>query len=157
IPLMALMITIGDLKQQAVNHAVGLGIPITINRNRFSYPAQRTDGANEGAKFVAEGAIFRFPANIDLNAYPATQWDGVGVKGLWRLFAEATRDYGMVIYDQSSVAVSLGEQPSPQYAQNPYIYDPIVSQIGITPEMACYHMVPDYPWDKLQLLPLNLP
>jgi len=156
IPLMALSITAGDIDRQAVNHAVGLIIPLAINRNTFHFPAQRMDGMQGGDYYPMEGDIFRLPANIDLNAYPATTWDGVSPKSVWRLFAEAMRDYGMVIYDQGANAVAVGEAgATPQYPTDPYTdcvnYPRVCGATGGL-DHRHHFIATEFPWDRVQLL-----
>lgn len=155
IPIPAFAITAGDIDRQAVNHAVGLIIPLAINRNTFHFPAQRTDGKG-GDYYPMEGDIFRLPANIDLNAYPATAWDGASPKSLWRLFAEAMRDYGCVIYDQAANAVAIGEAgATPQYPTDPYTdwtnYPRVAGATGGL-DYSYHAIATEFPWDQAQLL-----
>jgi hypothetical protein len=166
IPFMAFDITLGDLQQQAIKHAVGLVIPIGARRSDvWSHPpAWRTDGypPNIGSHLTPEGAIFRLPPDINLDAYPALAWDGTRPKVLWRLIAEAMRDYGMVIYDQGGNAIMNMENPfTPQYSRNLVDADPILSGTlgGSHPwgfDNTYTSTGPEFPWDKMQLLKMNL-
>jgi len=155
------------MKQQEIRHPVGMVIPVSATRGGTwnDPPAQRTDGANFGTQFTPEGAIFRLPANLDLNAYSATFWDGVSVKRLFRLIAEAMQNYGCVIYDQGGNAIMVAEKgDTPQYASDPYYKDPIVSQVVGPPTVGggfanTYILLSDptvFPWDQMQLLKMNL-
>jgi len=147
-------ITIGDLLQQSINHAIGIIIPFPYARASTwnSPPAQRTDGVNHGDQYIPEGAIFRLPASLDLNAYPATQWDGVSPKGIFRLIAEAMQNYGCVVYDQGGTAIFLCEKgDTPAYPVNPYSQEPLASIMG-----AGYMALNEFPWSKMQVLKMNL-
>jgi len=158
-------ITLGDLKQQAINHPVGLVIPIGTRRSDVwnHPPAWRTDGyaPNVGPDLTPEGAIFRLPANLDLNQWPKIAWDGTSVKTHWRLVAEAIQNYGMVIMDQGGGAIMCGEDPFITYGGvNPIDADPILSKVMGTYHPWGYdnqaiHWV-DFPWSQLQLLKMNL-
>jgi hypothetical protein len=106
IPWLAYSVMLGDIQKQSINHPVGMVIPLVSRRSDvWSHPpAWRTDGypPNIGDDLTPEGAIFRLPANLDLNAFPATAWDGTSVKTPWRLVGEAMQNYGMVIMDQGA-------------------------------------------------------
>ena len=164
IPALAFTITLGDLKQQAINHPVGLTIPTGSARSDVwnNPPAWRCDGypPQFDPNAIPEGAIFRLPANLDLNLYTATAWDGVSVKTLWRLVAEAMQNYGMVATDQGGGWIMPGEDQA--LYNYPIDTDPILSQV-----LGAYHPwgydnqavsqdTTAFPWDKLQLLQMNL-
>jgi hypothetical protein len=147
-------ITIGDLLQQSINHAIGIIIPTPYSRGYTwnSPPAQRTDGAQRGPPYIPEGAIFRLPAGLDLNSYPATQWDGVSPKGIFRLIAEAMQNYGCVVYDTGGTAIFMCEKgDTPQYPVNPYSQEPVMSCLGNG-----YMALNEFPWSKMQVLKMNL-
>src|SRR5262249_50044209 len=75
IPWIAYNISLGDIQQQAIKHVVGLTIPVGARRSDVwnHPPAWRTDGypPNVGDHLTPEGAIFRLPPDINLDAYPA--------------------------------------------------------------------------------------
>jgi hypothetical protein len=161
---LAFTITLGDLKQQAINHPVGLTIPTGSARSDVwnRPPAWRCDGSPPqfDPNAIPEGAIFRLPANLDLNQYSATAWDGVSVKTHWRIVAEAMQNYGMVITDQGGGWIMQGEDPA--LYNYPIDTDPILSQV-----LGAYHPwgydnqavsqdTTAFPWDKLQLLQMKL-
>jgi hypothetical protein len=112
-------IMLADLQQQVINHPIGLVVNPGTCRNDLwnGPPAWRCDlSPGSSADWpVAEGDIFRLPANIDLDQYPATQWDGVSVKPLWRVLAEAMRDYGVMVYDQGGPSIAM---------EDPGVYTP---------------------------------
>ena len=160
------VITLGDMAQQAINHPVGIVLPTGLVRSDVwnRPPAWRTDGYPPvfDPKMVAEGMIFRLPADIDLDAYPVLAWDGVSVKRLQRLIAEAMRDYGIVPMDQGGGAIMNMENGfTPQYPDQPMLNDPVISQVlgadhpwGFDNQYV--PLVPDFPWDKMQVLKTNL-
>jgi hypothetical protein len=66
IPLLAGMLTIEELQRGVIDHIVGVGIPEPL-AGRWSFPAQRTDGESSGKFSIPEGAIFRLPADLNLD------------------------------------------------------------------------------------------
>jgi hypothetical protein len=147
-------ITIGDLLQQSINHAIGIIIPIPYSRGEIinSPPAQRTDGAQRGPPYIPEGAIFRLPQSLDLNNYPATSWDGVSPKSIFRLIAEAMQNYGAVVYDAGGTAIFMCEKgDTPQYPVDPFTQEPLASIMGVG-----YMAVSDFPWRQMQVLKMKL-
>jgi len=154
IPWIAFGVTIGDLLQQHIDHAIGIIIPVHYARAGTwnQPPAQRTDGVEFGDQYIPEGAIFRLPPDIDLDAYPATAWDGVSPKSVFRLYAEAMRDYGCVVYDQGGTAIFMSEAgATPHYPVDPYTTEPLATIQG-----AGDIAVDDFPWSQLQVLQMNL-
>src|SRR5215469_9033322 len=153
-------ITIGDLLQQSINHAIGIIIPTLYVRALPGLiptwnqpPAQRADGFHfTDPNNIPEGAIFRLPRNLDLNTYPATQWDGVSPKSVFRLIAESMQNYGCVVYDQGGTGIFVSEKgDTPAYPVNPYSQEPLASIMG-----AGYMALNEFPWSKMQALKMNL-
>ena len=153
-------ITIGDLLQQSINHAIGIIIPTLYVRALPGLiptwnqpPAQRADGFHfTDPNNIPEGAIFRLPRNLDLNTYPATQWDGVSPKSVFRLIAESMQNYGCVVYDQGGTGIFVSEKgDTPAYPVNPYSQEPLASIMG-----AGYMALNEFPWSKMQVLKMNL-
>jgi len=158
-------VTFGDLKAQAINHPVGIVIPTGTARSDVwnRPPAWRCDGfpPQIDPNAVPYGAIFRLPANLDLNQFPATQWDGVSVKTHWRLVAEAIQNYGMIPYDQGGGWLLGGEEPGVYGGASVVIdADPILSQVMGNPHPWGYDnqyvQQTDFPFTHLQVLRMNL-
>ena len=149
-------ITIGDLLQQSINHAIGIIIPTDYTRGDVinSPPAQRTDAALDGPPYIPQGAIFRLPQDLVLNYYPATSWDGVSPKSIFRLIAEAMQNYGCVVYDRGGTAIFMCEKgDTPKYPVDPYSQEPLASIAGMG---AAYIALNEFPWSKMQVLQMNL-
>jgi hypothetical protein len=163
IHFLSFAITMGDLARQAINHPVGIVLPVGSVRSDVwnRPPAWRTDGypPQTDPNAIPEGAIFRLPANLDLNAYPATAWDGVSVKKHWRIVAEAMQNYGMVPFDQGGGWVMAGEDPG-LYGPGAIDNDPVLSQVMGQPHPWGYdnQLVnpSQFPFSQLQVLQLNL-
>jgi hypothetical protein len=147
-------ITIGDLLQQSINHAIGIIIPTPYSRADVlnSPPAQRTYAAQIGPPYIPLGAIFRLPQDLVLNYYPATSWDGVSPKSIFRLIAEAMQNYGAVAYDIGATAIFMCEKgDTPAYPVDPYSQEPLASIMG-----AGYMALNEFPWSEMQVLQMNL-
>jgi hypothetical protein len=111
----------------------------------------RTDGmgADDG---IPEGAIFRFPADINFDDFPALAWDGVGPKSLWRLMVEAIRDYGAVAMDVGGTTCFHMEDVSHYSAPGePDLYEQFFGgpNFGYLPN-------DEVPWGQMQLLKMSL-
>jgi len=149
---LALLITYNDVAvKQKIAHPIGCTLNIGFCASVWNQPpAMRTDGqAGPTPPAIPEGAIFRFPADLDLNAYPALAWDGKGPKSLWRLVAEAIQNYGLVPYDQSPVTIIMAENTTHYTGTD--LFDQWCNQYGF----GGYTIPGDVPWDKLQLLKFN--
>src|SRR5262249_7678182 len=140
-------ITIGDLLQQSINHAIGIIVPTAYSRADVlnSPPATRTYGAQIGPPYIPLGAIFRLPQDLVLNYYPATSWDGVSPKNIFRLIAEAMQNYGAVAYDIGATAIFMCEKgDTPAYPVDPYSQEPLASILG-----AGYFALNEFPWSEM--------
>jgi len=161
---LAMTITMGDMAQQAIKHPIGLVCPVGSIRSDVwnRPPAWRCDGypPQFDPAAAAEGMIFRLPADIDLNAYGGTWWNGTSVKPLGRLIGEAMRDYGLLLKDQGGTAVFDIESPYTYPMQGNltvFEYDPIISQVmGAGHPWGYDHQYIGIPWERAQLLQTNL-
>ena len=148
ISFLSFQITAQDLQNGKIAHPLGATLFIEQGQaGVWSHPpAMRTDSQGIG---VMQGAIFRLPANIDLNQWPATAWDGVSPKGLWRMIAEAIRDYGMVFMDTSPVFVLQAQGPAS-------VGDPYNDWLFAHGEPGYVGVGPaDFPWNQMQCLLLH--
>jgi hypothetical protein len=153
IPILGLWITVGDILQNAINHPIQILIPQPMATVGVwsQPPAQRTDGLSGLDYSVAEGTVFRLPANINLDDYPYLRPYADGRKNNWRLAAEAIRDYGLCISDTGGFCSIFAENPhTPQYPVDPYI---AFERDGWWfPWLDLNY----FPWDRLQTLPQHL-
>jgi hypothetical protein len=137
LPLVGGLIRIDELQQGHIDHALAFAVP-AARKQVFSWPAQRTDGRSTDGAVLPEGARLRIDPRLNLatlNLPPAT-----------RMIAEAVQRYGMVLRDQTGLAVGFyAEQPQPG-APNPY---PAFFG-GKTPSQ----LLKSFPWSHLQVMPL---
>jgi hypothetical protein len=145
------MLTIEELQRGVIDHIVGVGIPEPL-AGRWSFPAQRTDGESRGKFSIPEGAIFRLPADLDL--------DTITMDPLARMIAKAVQKHGMIVTDRSGVVGFVAQNPVNLYPEGHPYYK--AGGILRCPEggqtWACSGpmRLAGFPWDKLQLLKLDL-
>jgi hypothetical protein len=127
LPLVGGLITLGDIQQGWIDHALALGFP-RIERGVVRWPAQRTDGTSEGPAGIPAGTRFRLDPRLDLRALP--------LPPLVRMIAEAAQRFGLIVRDTSGVVDFYGEDPTP---------------IGSNPYAALFSR--ERPWQQLAQLP----
>jgi hypothetical protein len=159
IPFLAGIMTIEELRSGQIEHVLGLSLP-EILAERWSPPAQRTDGSASDPDAVPEGAIFRLPAALDL--------DAIDMDPFARMVARAVQRHGLVIWDFAGVVGFRAENPAGQYpAGHPYWKEGGILRCPAEVEgrgaasQLIYGCWPParlrgFPWDKLQVLQLRL-
>jgi hypothetical protein len=143
------LMTMAELRRGAVEHAIHFAIPETRERTRWVLPAQRSDGQTASDLAIPEGATFRLPADLDL--------DALDMDPFARVLARAVQRYGMVLRDRAGSVAFYAENPGKAFKTHPYF-----GENGI---LACpeghYEQLcaPDmnnrlrgFPWARLQAL-----
>ena len=133
-----------------IDHVVGIALPETLAHPRWSYPANRTDGLFTENDPIPEGAMFRLPASLNLDAMNMDPYS--------RMIAKAVQKHGMVVWDKAGAVSFRAENPVGTYSDG----DPYTKVNGIlrcpngASQPVCW---PDsngrlrgFPWDKLQAL-----
>lgn len=133
------VITVAEAKAGAINHAMYLGM-VNPAAQRFSWPANRTDGFSSDPHAPMEGQRLRLDPSLDLSAYRLTP--------MGRMVAVAAQKYGFIV-SESSGAVAVATE-SGHYTQVKTGQDPWDAILGGTPP---YLVLENFPWDKLQALP----
>ena len=144
LPFIGGEITAQELKDGAINHVMGIGIPSPAPWTTLSWPANRSDGGNMDKQTnpIPEGTRFRLDPSVNVDALNLTP---VG-----KIIAKAAQKYGFVVWDTAG-AVSLR-------AVNPRTYelagqaDPYPALFG---GMAYWQVLQNFPWDKMQFMPNN--
>jgi hypothetical protein len=137
LPLLGGLITVDDLAQHRIDHALALSIP-QARRDWWTSPAQRTDGKAAGPNAVPEGTRFRLDPALDL--------DRLDMAPLVRMMAQAAQRFGIVVRDQAGVVAFSGEDPAPT-GHNPWS-GPSGAFGGHYPST----LLRQFPWDHLQAL-----
>jgi hypothetical protein len=142
LPVIAGTILIDELRRGRIDHALALAIPDAC-AGTFSWPAQRTDGGDPTATCLPEGAHLRLDPTLDLST--------LSLPPITRVLAEAAQRYGMIVRDRTHHAVGL-------YAEDPTRTgsDPYVGSDGLYGGLRPWNFLPQFPWDRLQLLKMRL-
>ena len=132
LPLLGGLMRTAELQAGRIDHALAFAIPHTKLWKSWSWPAQRSDGDTDSADAIAEGARFRLPADLDI--------DALKLPPVTAAIARAVQRYGMVLRDKSG-AVSF-------YAEAPTGADPYPALFKTYPNL----LFAKFPWDRLQAL-----
>ena len=132
LPLLGGLMRTTELQAGRIDHALAFAIPHTKLWKSWSWPAQRSDGDTDSADAIPEGARFRLPANLDI--------DALKLPPVTAAIAKAVQRYGMVLRDKSG-AVSF-------YAEAPTGADPYPALFKTYPNL----LFAKFPWDRLQAL-----
>ena len=148
LPTAAGMITLQDINQGHIDHALALDLPYPRS-GVWAWPAQRSDGTGTDPNAIPEGATLRLPANVDLAA--------LHLPPLTLMIAQAAQTYGMIVRDQTHHAIGLFvENPIP-LGTNPYYSSsgtpsPTGPFRGQWPDA----LMNSFPWSDLEVLRMNL-
>jgi hypothetical protein len=147
LPIVDGLITIGDLEQGHIDHALQLLVP-TARAGVHSYPAQRSDGGDTSPTAIPEGAHFVLNKSVECSRQ-ATPF--------MRMVCVAAQRYGFIVCDQTGGGLALrGEDPTPLMQAggvNPYPrYFTDATGLAWQP----YQMMAAFPWASLHLLPMKL-
>lgn len=145
LPVVGGLITLADLASGQIDHAVALMVPEAAE-GTFDFPAMRTDGVDASADAIPEGARFRLPPTLDLSK--------LQMPPVTRMIAEAAQKYGLIVDDQTSVAVGFRAQdPTPLMREgqpNPY------ATYFTDPSTGAYEapnrLLASFPWSDLELV-----
>ena len=111
LPVVAGTMTIGELEQGRIDHALAISIP-NARRGVFAFPAQRTDGTLTTSVAIPEGSIFRLDPKVDIPS--------LHLPRLVAIMAEAAQRYGIIVRDKTLDAIGFyAEDPTP-LGKNPY-------------------------------------
>jgi hypothetical protein len=142
LPIVAGTIMLDDLRRGRIDHALAIDIPDACAAT-FSWPAQRTDGTLMTNDCLPEGARLRLDPTLDLTK--------LALPTITRLLAEAAQRYGLIVRDKTGHALSFyAEDPTPT-GTSPYY-----GASGFYGGLAPWNFLPQFPWDRLQLLRMTL-
>jgi len=135
------LITFEDLQLGQINHALALAVP-QIRAGVYSLPARRSDGKSTSPLALPEGAHLRLDPDLDLSTLQMPR--------ITRLIAEAAQRYGIFIRDGSSVVTFYAQDPV-NAPENPY-----PGPDGYFEDDFPNQLLASFPWNRLQLLPMDL-
>ena len=129
IPLLAGLQRMGEIKREAIDHAVA--VAVAAPANRFRWPAQRCDGLDPLPTAIPEGMRFRLPANMNV--------DALGLSPYGTALARAIQRYGMIVVDKTTRGIGFSAEAATDGS------DPYGALLGDAP-------LAGFPWDKLVVL-----
>ena len=142
LPVIAGTIRIAELRAGHIEHALALDIPNAC-AGEFSFPAQRSDGTEESAECIPEGAHMRLNPSLDLAS--------LSLSPITRMLAEAAQRYGIIVRDITHHNVGFyAEDPTPT-GSNPY-----TGPNGLFDGLEPWVFLREFPWNQLQLLQMHL-
>ncbi len=134
---------ISELKAGVIPHALAMNIPWAKPKT-YSWPAQRSDGRSTDPNAIPEGARFRLDPTLNI--------DALNLPPMTKMIAKAAQTYGMVVRDQTGHAISLFAENYTQYGTtNPY-----TAPGGFFGGLYPNPVMKAFPWDRLQLLKMDL-
>jgi len=138
------LITLEDLEDGQINHALAMAIP-NVRAGVYSSPANRDDGYSTNPLSLPEGAHLRLDPNLDLAS--------LHLPRLTLMIAEAAQRYGIVIRSRAlsgGIVTLYGQDPTPT-GTNPY-----TGPGGYFEGKSSVQVLVGFPWSHLQLLRMSL-
>jgi hypothetical protein len=135
------LITLEDLEKGTINHALAIAVPNT-REGVYASPAQRTDGGDNEASSLPEGAHLRLNPSLNLATLHLPHFT--------LMLAEAAQRYGIFVRDTASNVAFYGQDPTPTGA-NPY-----AGAAGYYEGESPAQLLAAFPWSHLQLLKMEL-
>ncbi|MFQ5492219.1 MAG: hypothetical protein ACE5GE_16005, partial [Phycisphaerae bacterium] len=125
-----------ELENGQINHALGFTYPGVAAGGPVA-PATESDGVSTGRWALPEGARLRLDPTLDLDTLGLTPYE--------KTIANALQEYGMILFDDGSSAVSVEAIDPRSTIGNPYE--------GLFPDVD-FPELDNIPLDRLQLLKL---
>lgn len=136
------LITLEDLQDGQINHAVALSVP-EARGGVYASPAKRTDGMSSNQLLLPEGAHLRLDPQLNIA--------GLHLPHLTQMIAEAAQRYGIFVCLRGGPNIGFyGQDPTPT-GTNPY-----TGPTGYFEGKSPNELIAQFPWNHLQLLPMEL-
>jgi len=172
LPVAAGMVTMAELQQGEIKHALALDIPgyglpgavcayynwklpNDMGLTPVAWPAQRSDGTYFGPDCIPEGAKLRIEPGFNLNS--------IQLPKVARMFAVAAQKYGMIVRDRDAGGVSFFAEDPVSLRQEGVKLNPYTGQVwsnaGSSPSSSgllagnpTWSMFKNFPWNHVQVL-----
>ena len=144
LPFIGGQITAEELQKGEIDHVIGIALVETENSKVVSWPAHRSDGFNPNNELnrIPEGLRFRLDPSVDV--------DLLNISPIGKVVAKAAQKYGFIVWDKAG-AITMR-------AQNPYSYTSLGKSNpyeGLYAGMPEYKILENFPWERLQFLPMD--
>ncbi|WP_051992155.1 malectin domain-containing carbohydrate-binding protein [Mobilicoccus pelagius] len=133
------VISIDEFRRGRVDHAMYLALIDVAKWDRYSWPANRSDGLSNDPDAIMEGQRLRLDPTLDLSTIPMTP--------VARMVAEAAQKYGFVVADKAgavAVATESGNAEKARTGVDPW------NGLLAGPD---YQAMQGFPWEHIQVLP----
>lgn len=142
LPFLGGQLTAEELRSGVIHHVIGIALVDCEEPQLFSWPAQRSDGANPERvpHRIQEGQRFRLDPTVDVEA--------LSMHPVGKIIARAAQQYGFVVWDRAG-AISLRAENPKGWTQKG-LPDPYPE---IFKGAAGWEILQGFPWEKLQFLP----
>ena len=141
-------IGIAEAQAGQIDNAMSLAIPDLMYWKTFSWPAQRSDGNSTTADAIPTGTRFRLDPTLDV--------DSLKLHPLAKMIAKAAQKYGFVVTDKSgAVAVSFESSAAVKADTGVDPWDNLRKPTPTGKITPTYLIMQNFPWDKLQALPMD--
>jgi hypothetical protein len=137
-------VTVDELRSGVINHVIGIALVDAENWDKWSWPADRSDGWNPAGapNRIYEGQRFRIDPTINI--------DALNLGTVATMVAKAGQKYGFVVWDKAgSISLRFENPKSLTLTGQP---DPYVALFNGVPNYALLYGIP---WDKLQFFPVD--
>jgi len=141
LPVVAGTMLVRELRAGEVKHALALSLPAP-RAGAFAWPAQRTDGTGPPGA-IPEGARLRIDPDLNL--------ENLGLPRMTLIMARAAQRYGMIVRDQTGVAIGF-------YGQDPVKTkrDPYGGLNGFFGGQSPTQLLARFPWASLEVVRMRL-
>jgi len=148
LPDAAGVITLADIEQGAINHALAVNLPYPC-QGIYSWPAQRTDGTGTAANCIPEGAHLRIDPSLNIPA--------LHLPPFVQMMADAAQKYGIIVRNQTHWDIGFWiEDPTVSIGTNPFYNNGAPSSTGPFQGMWPNQLLSHFPWSALQVLKMSL-
>lgn len=144
LPFLGGQLTAEELQRGKIDHVMGIALVDCEDGKIFSWPAQRSDGANPEKRphRIPEGLRFRLDPSVDVEALP--------LHPVGKAIARAAQQYGFVVWDRAG-AITLRAENAKSWTRKG-LPNPYPEIFRDAPDWAILH---GFPWEKLQFLPFD--
>lgn len=134
-------ISLDDFARGRIDHAMYLAVMAPAKWDRFSWPANRSDGNSTDENAIREGQRLRLDPTLDVTT--------LGMTPVGEMVARAAQRHGFVVADKAgavSVITESGNVRAAAEGTNPW------KSLLAGPT---YDALQNFPWDRMQVLPVD--
>lgn len=134
------LVNIQDVQSGSIDHALSLVVINAASYSDYSWPAQRSDGADPALDAIPEGTRFRLDPSVNV--------DALNLHPIAKMIAKAAQKHGFIVADKGgavSVQAEGGTGVQGVTGANPW--DTLLAG------RPSYAVMANFPWASLQALP----